>query len=104
MAARLIGAGLSGSIGLLMIVLGLLLWKKQRVSILHEYHADKVSQEDLKAFCTLSGIGLLVTGISLVITAVLLGITDSPASFLCFAVGLIAGLALLITAGVKYNR
>ncbi len=54
--------------------------------------------------CTLSGIGLLVTGISLVITAVLLGITDSPASFLCFAAGLIAGLALLITAGVKYNR
>lgn len=104
MAARLIGAGLSGSVGVLMIVLGWLLWKKQRVSILHDYHTDKVSPEDLRAFCTLSGIGLFVTGISLVITAVLLGVTDSPYSFLCFAAGFIAGLALLITAGVKYNR
>ena len=104
MLGQLIGAGLSGSVGLLMTVLGWLLWRKQRISILHDYHTDKLSPEDLAAFCTLSGLGLIVTGVSLIVTAVLLALTDSPYSFLCFAVGLVAGLVMLITAGAKYNR
>lgn len=71
---------------------------------MHDYHIDKVSAENKTAFCKMSGIGLIVIGIGLLITAVLLGVTDSAYSFLCFAVCFAIGLALLIAAGVKYNR
>ena len=41
--------------GIVFIVLGYLLWKKERISLLHEYHYDKVSKEDKKIFCAISG-------------------------------------------------
>ena len=44
-----------GAIGALFLVLGYLLWKKERISLLHQYHYDKVSEEDKKAFCAVSG-------------------------------------------------
>ena len=71
---------------------------------MYDYHIDKVFAENKTAFCKMSGIGLIVIGIGLLITAVLLGVTDSAYSFLCFAVCFAIGLALLIAAGVKYNR
>ena len=74
------------------------------ISLMHDYHIDKVSAENKTAFCKMSGIGLIVIGIGLLITSVLLGVTDSAYSFLCFAVCFAIGLALLIAAGVKYNR
>ena len=81
-----------------------LLWKKEMITLLHDYHVDKVSPENRTAFCKLSGIGLIVIGLGLLITAVLLGITDSAYSFICFGVGFAAGLFALIAAGMKYNQ
>ncbi len=104
MIGKIIGVALAGGIGVLTMVLGQLIWKKEKLSLMHDYHVDKVSKENKTAFCRLSGIGLLIIGLSLVLSAVLLGVTDSALSFLCFAVGFVAGLAMLIRAGVKYNR
>lgn len=47
---------------------------------------------------------VVMIGIGLLITAIIIGITNSPLSFIAFAIGFIFGLALLIYAGVKYNR
>ena len=100
----ILGAAVCGIIGAVCLIPGWLLWKKERITVLHDYHYDKVTEENKKPFCTLSGIGLTVVGIGLIITAVLLVLTESVLSFLAFAVGFTAGLALRITAGVKYNR
>jgi len=43
-------------------------------------------------------------GIGLLLTAIIIGITDSALSFIAFALGFVVGLALLIYAGAKYNR
>ena len=104
MIARIIGVLTTGGVGILLVVLGLVLWKKERITLLHDYHVDKVSQENKKAFCKLSGIGLIVSGVGLVLSAILLGITDSAWSFLCFAVSFPVGLGMLISAGKKYNK
>ncbi|MBQ1493076.1 MAG: DUF3784 domain-containing protein [Blautia sp.] len=101
---NIIGVMLTGVIGIVLSVLGCLLWKRQMTSILHSYHVDKVSPENRKAFCKRSGIGLLLIGAGLLMTALLLGITDSPYSFLCFAASFAAGLFCLITAGMRYNH
>ena len=100
----MIGSVAIGLIGIVFIVLGYLIWQKEKISLLHDYHYDKVSAGDKKAFCTLSGLGIISIGIGLLLTAVITGITDSVLSFIAFAIGFVTGLALLIYAGVKYNN
>ncbi len=92
-----------GLIGIICVVIGYFIWIKEKISLLHDYHYDKVREEDKKVFCTLSGVGVIFIGIGLLITAVLLFITDSPLSFISFGIGFATGLTLLIYAGNKYN-
>ena len=94
---------LMGILGVIFIVMGYMIWKKERISLLHEYHYDKVSEEEKRSFCKISGWGILIMGIGLVITAVVIRITSSPWSFLVFAASFVMGLGFLIYAGKKYN-
>ena len=51
MIGRIIGIVITGVVGILLMIMGLLLWKKEMITILHAYHVDKVSLENRKAFC-----------------------------------------------------
>ncbi len=93
-----------GVLALVFIYLGCLMWKKEKITLLHSYHYDKVSPSDKKVFCKISGWGVIFVGIGLLVTAIIIGITDSALSFIAFALGFVVGLALLIYAGAKYNR
>ncbi len=92
-----------GILGAVFIVVGITLWKKEKISLLHYYHYNKLSEKDKKAFCKLSGFGVISIGIGISVTAVIIGITDSALSFIAFAVGFAVGISLLIYAGNKYN-
>lgn len=100
----MIGSIVLGMIGIVFVIFGYLIWKKEKISFLHGYHYDKVSENDRADFCMLSGMGVISIGMGLLVTAVIIGITDSAWSFIAFAVGFTAGLALLIYAGNTYNR
>ena len=93
-----------GVLALVFIYFGCLMWKKEKITLLHSYHYDKVSPSDKKVFSKISGLGVSIIGIGLLVTAIIIGVTDSALSFIAFALGFIMGLALLIYAGVKYNR
>ena len=99
----IVGLIVLSAVGIVFVVIGCLLWKQERLSLLHEYHYAKVSEENKAAYCTLSGIGILLIGVGLLITAVLFGLTHSAGSFFAFAVSFALGLALLLCAGAKYN-
>ena len=47
---------------------------------------------------------VLLIGAGLLVTAALFGLTESLYSFLPFTAGFIAGIALLMIAGRRYNR
>ena len=104
MIGLIIGVIITGGVGVLLVILGFLLWKREMITLLHNYHVSNVSPENRRAFCKFSGIGLIVIGLSLLITAVVLGITDSAYSFICFGVGFAVGLSALIATGMKYNQ
>ena len=99
----IVGLIVLSTVGMALLIIGCLIWKQERISLRHEYHYDKVSEEHKAAYCTLSGIGILLIGVGLLITAVLFGLTHSAYSFLAFAVGFVSGLALLLFAGARYN-
>ena len=104
MIGEIFGILIFAVVGITISILGWLIWKKQKITLMHDYHVDKVSEENKAAFCKLSGIGLVLIGIGLLISAAILWLTSSPYSFICFGACFVAGLVLLITAGVKYNR
>ena len=100
----MIGSIILGLVGIVLIVLGYLVWKKEKISLFRDYHYEKVLEEDKKAFCTISGIGVVLIGIGILTTATIIGITDSLWSFIAFAVGFVVGLIMLIYAGIRYNH
>lgn len=93
-----------GVLAFVFIYLGWMIWKKGKNTLLHSYHYDKVSPGDKKVFCKISGWGVIAIGIGLLVTALIIAITDSALGFVAFAAGFVVGLALLIYAGAKYNR
>ena len=100
----MLGSIILGVVGVVLYILGYLIWKKEKITLLHDYHYDKVSEENKKAFCTLSGVGVLVIGVGIFMTAIVIEITDSPWSFIAFAIGFVLGLGMLICAELRYNH
>ena len=99
----IVAIAIVGITGILLNLFGYLIWKKQNLSLLHDYHYAHVSEADKPAFCRLTGLGLILIGLGILLTAVLLGITQAMWSFLAFGAGFAAGLPLLIHAGYQYN-
>jgi len=93
-----------GFTGIIFCLLGYLIWKKQKITLLHDYHYDKVSTEDKEAFCALAGKGVLTIGVSLLMTAVIIRITDSAWSFIVFGTGFVVGMRILVAAEKRYNQ
>lgn len=100
----IVGVLITGGVGLLLSVIGWLIWSKEKISLLHEYHYRNVKPEDRFAFCLITGQGLGWIGGGLLISAVLLAVTESILSFLAFGVGLFLGLLLIRYAEHRYNR
>ena len=104
MIGRIIGVIITSGAGVIIAVMGWLIWKKEKISLLHDYHYEKVSQENKKAYCTLSGLGVFLVGSGILVSGVIVAFTDSTWGFLAFAVGFAAGIPLNITAQCRYNR
>lgn len=91
------------AVGLLCVVLGLLVWKKRKISLLHDYHYQYVKQEDIPAYTRQMGIGLVIVGAGIASA----GIFDLFLPSLWWAplaAGIILGLIVIIMAQRKYNR
>lgn len=96
-------------VGFIICVLGV---KNMRgdISSLHSYHRSRVSEEDVKPFGKMVGLGTLICGISVIVYSVLLfvGIKTSVEIYIIVGsalmiVGLIVGMALSFYAMKKYN-
>ena len=98
----IVGAVIDLAVGLLCIIMGLLIWRKQKVSLLHDYHYKNVREEDIPAYSRQIGIGLTVIGAGVFLAGVL--------NFFCpdywwipLAAGFAAGAVILYRAQKKYN-
>ena len=97
------GAVIYSAVGLLLVVLGLLTWKKQKINLLHEYHYKNVKQEDVPASTRAMGIGQIVIGAGLCVTGILSVFVQSPVSLLVLVPGLVAGILIFHKAQMRYN-
>jgi len=89
------------AIGLLIFVLGVLIWKKQMIGLLHSYHYSKVKDED--KYTTEVGIAHIIISMGLFSTGILGYFTQTLYGWIGFALFFIFGFALFYKAQKKYN-
>ena len=90
------------AVGLLCVVLGLVIWIKRKVSLVHTYHYKNVKQEDLPAYARLLGIGQILMGIGICVTG-LLNLLKSALWWIPMTAGFVAGFIVMNKAQKKYN-
>ncbi len=98
----ILGIIINLAVGLLCVVMGLLIWLKQKVSLLHDYHYKNVKEEDMLSYCKYIGIGIIVIGLGICATGIL-DIFESSMWWLGLVVGFVAGFAILNHTQKKYN-
>ncbi|MBR5427727.1 MAG: DUF3784 domain-containing protein [Clostridia bacterium] len=90
------------AVGLLCIVLGIILWAKQKVSLVHDYHYRNVKKEDIPAYTRLLGIGLVLMGAGICVTG-LINLFESSLWWVPLVVGFVSGFLVMNRAQKKYN-
>lgn len=90
-------------VGLLCVVLGLLIWKKQRITLIHDYHYKNVKKSDVPAYTRLIGTGLLLIGTGTCLTGIINLAFQTGAGWIAFGAGFLAGIWLMSKAQTKYN-
>lgn len=88
----------------LFLYLGFLLWKKEKINIIHDYHYTKVKEEDKKAYTSIMGKAMIVIGIGLAISGIIGVFTDSIKCCIPFGTAFIIGICMMIFGQIKYNR
>ncbi|MCR5150593.1 MAG: DUF3784 domain-containing protein [Clostridiales bacterium] len=96
------GCAVDFAVGFSCVVTGLLVWKKQKLSVLHEYHYRNVKKEDIPAYSKAVGGGITLVGVGVAITGVL-NLFKSAFWWVSLVAGFAAGLIAIIRAQKKYN-
>lgn len=91
------------ALGIIFIVLGSFN-VKGNIATIHWYNRRKVSKEDQLPYCRLVGFGTILIGVALILSALLQTFALEQAGSGVILIGIIAGLALILTAQFKYNR
>ena len=97
-------------VGIVLIVCGIITMTGN-ISLLHRYHRKRVSEEDRKPFGRLTGIGLVIIAVALIVFGSLTYAferTQNPAFSIAgnviLIVSLVAGLGISFYAMIKYNK
>ena len=89
-------------VALLCVGMGLLIWKKQKISLLHDYHYRNVKKEDVPAYSRQMGLGLITIGGGIILNGILL-LAYPSVSLIPIIAGFAVGLFLIFRAQKKYN-
>lgn len=102
-AATVITLAVTLSVGLLLLGLGFLLLKKQKIGLMHEYHRKNVKPGDVGAYTRLWGIGLLILGGCTCLTGITHWLFRTYLGWIFFAIGFILCLFFGNRAQKIYN-
>ena len=91
------------AVGVLCVVLGLVIWKKQKIDLIHDYQHRNVREEDKPAYCRQMGISIIFIGVAIGLDGVANLFSWETFGYLSLAVGIIGGLVIMHKAQKQYN-
>ncbi len=90
-------------LGVILLVLGITNYKGN-ISSIHWYNRRKVSEADVPKYGKCMGIGTMIFGGTLLVTALLEIILQNPIVEIAIFVGFTVGLVFLLYGQFKYNK
>lgn len=89
--------------GIVFIVLGSFNMKGN-IATIHWYNRRKVSPQDQMPYCRLVGLGTIVIGAAMIVSALLQAVVGTDVGVAVMLPGILAGLILILIAQFKYNK
>ena len=89
--------------GILFLVLGLMIWKTHRLTLIHSARYGGVKPENIRAYTSLVGFGVTLIGIGICLTGLLAFVTKSGFIRIPALAGLVAGCIFINKAQRGYN-
>ncbi|SMP72745.1 DUF3784 domain-containing protein [Anoxynatronum buryatiense] len=90
-------------VGVIFIWMGFLIWKKEKISLIHSYHYTKVKEENKKAYTEQMGKGVTIIGFGIIVTGVIGYVTKTTYDWIFFVLCFVLGFVFIIKAQKKYN-
>lgn len=91
-------------LGIGLIYIGYMIWKKQMIWVLHYYHRSKLKAEDKTMYCKFMGIGSIICGIGCIQYPYLKYFVSYYLSVVTFWIMIITGICCMIYSQFKYNK
>ena len=101
--AGIIEAILTVPTGIALMIIGLLLWKKQKIQLIHDYHHKNVRQQDVQAYTRLWGIALIIFGGCVCPVGIIDSISRSEIGWALFVIGMVVCFVIGNRAQKTYN-
>lgn len=94
----------TGLIGLALLRVGWLIWKRQRIDLIHEHHTHRVSAEDRPAFTAGMGRALMLIGAGCLLCGLINWLSGTWWGWAAFVTAFIAGCARMLRLGSRCSR
>lgn len=90
-------------IGSIFLFLGWRIWKKEQITLIHDYHYTNVSEKDKKIYTEKMGKACIIIGIGIILTGIIDFISNTAYGWIFFGIFFVWGLIIIFMAQKKYN-
>jgi hypothetical protein len=90
--------------GSLFTIIGWRIWKKEQITLIHDYHYTKVTEADKKAYTEKMGKAMIIMGMGMLSAGIIDFVTNNVYGWIAFGICFAGGLILMVFAQIKYNN
>lgn len=90
-------------LGLIFIFIGWRIWKKEQITLIHDYHYTRVAEKDKKAYTEKMGKACILMGVGMILMGIINFISKTEYGWICFGIFFVWGIAMMFMAQKKYN-
>ncbi|MBU3178505.1 DUF3784 domain-containing protein [Clostridium estertheticum] len=89
-------------VGLYFIFIGWRIWKKEQITLIHDYHYTGVAEKDKKSYTEKMGKACIIMGIGMILMMGIIKFTSNTVyGAICFGLFFVWGLAMMFMAQKK---
>jgi preprotein translocase subunit Sss1 len=90
-------------IGLALIFIGWRIWKKEQITLIHDYHYTRVAEKDKKSYTEKMGKACIIMGIGMILMGIINFISKTAYGWIFYGIFIVWGLIMIFMAQKKYN-
>lgn len=90
-------------VGILMVLLGLIVWKKQKLSLISGYNSRNVKEEDIKDYTEAMGKAYIMLGVTMLIMEIFELMNLSQYGIIIWIIGFCISLTKITRTQKKYG-